>query len=49
MFINTSNRLTKFYTSNKHTINTLLLILQLIAMAIAQTNNQPKGESNVTK
>jgi hypothetical protein len=35
MFINTSNRLTKFYTSNKPTIDTLVLILQLIAMAIS--------------
>jgi hypothetical protein len=35
MFINTSNRLTNFYTSNKLTIDTLLLIVQLVAMAIA--------------
>ncbi len=35
MFINTSNRLTRFYTTNKTAIDTLLQIVQLIAMAIA--------------
>ncbi len=35
MFINTSNRFTRFYTTNKTAIDTLLLLLQLIAMAIA--------------
>jgi hypothetical protein len=34
MFINTSNRLTNFYPSNKPTIDTLLLIVQLIGYTI---------------
>jgi hypothetical protein len=35
MFINTSSRLTKFYTAHKTTIDTLILIAQLICYAIA--------------
>jgi Rho termination factor, N-terminal domain len=35
MFINTSNRLIKFYTSNKNSIDTLLLLVQILAIAIA--------------
>jgi Rho termination factor, N-terminal domain len=35
MFINTSNRFTGFYNSHKTTIDTLLLLVQLVAMAIA--------------
>jgi Rho termination factor, N-terminal domain len=35
MFINTTNRFTKFYTSNKNSIDTLLLLVQIVAIAIA--------------
>jgi Rho termination factor, N-terminal domain len=35
MFINTSSRLTKLYTSNKNSIDTLLLLVQIVAIAIA--------------